>query len=71
MIAEKPVTYKYYTEVRVERGDTLWSIADRFMTEEYISRKAYVHEVQKINNLGCELQYGQRILVPYYSDDMK
>ena len=65
VIAEKPATYKYYTEVRVDRGDTLWSIADRFMTEEYTSRRAYVREIPKINNLGCEAQYGQRILVPY------
>lgn len=71
VIAEKPVAYKYYTEVRVDRGDTLWSIADRFMTEEYTSRRAYVREIQKINNLGCEVQYGQRILVPYYSEDVK
>ena len=71
VIAEKPATYKYYTEVRVDRGDTLWSIADRFMTEEYTSRRTYVREIQKINNLGCELQYGERILVPYYSEDLK
>ena len=71
VIAEKPATYKYYTEVRVDRGDTLWSIADRFMTEEYTSRRTYVREIQQINNLGCELQYGERILVPYYSEDVK
>ena len=69
--AEKPAIYKYYTEVRVDRGDTLWSIADRFMTEEYTSRRAYVREIQLINNLGCELQYGKRILVPYYSEEVK
>ena len=69
--AEKPAIYKYYTEVRVDRGDTLWSIADRFMTEEYTSRRAYVREIQQINNLGCELQYGKRILVPYYSEEVK
>ena len=71
VIAEKPATYKYYTEVRVDRGDTFGSIADRFMTEEYTSRRTYVREIQQINNLGCELQYGERILVPYYSEDVK
>ena len=71
VVAEKPAAFKYYTEVRVDRGDTLWSIADRFMSEEYTSRRAYVREIQKSNNLGCELQYGQKILVPYYSEDKK
>ena len=69
--AEKPAIYKYYTEVRVDRGDTLWSIADRFMTEEDTYRRAYLREIQQINNLGCELQYGKRILVPYYSEEVK
>ena len=71
VVAERPLTYKYYTEVRVDRGDTLWSIAGRYMTEEYTSRKSYVKEIQKINNIGCDLQYGQKILVPYYSEDRK
>lgn len=71
VVAEKPTSYKYYTEVRVDRNDTLWSIADRYMTEEYRSKKEYVREVQKINNLGLELQYGQKILVPYYSDTLR
>ena len=70
-VAEKPASYKYYTEIRIDRGDTLWSIADRYMSEEYTSRRAYVREIQKINDLGCDLQYGQRILVPYYSEDVK
>ena len=71
VVAEKPAVYKYYTEIRVDRGDTLWSIADRYMSEEYMSRRAYAKEIQEINNIGCELQYGQRILVPYYSEEMK
>ena len=65
------MTILSYTEVRVDRGDTLWSIADRYMTEEYTSRKSYVREVQKLNNIGCDVRYGQRILVPYYSEDVK
>ena len=70
-VAERPVTYKYYTEVRVDRGDTLWSIADRYITEEYVSRKSYVKEIQQLNNIGCDVKYGQRILIPYYSEEIK
>lgn len=69
--AEKPETFKYYTEVRVDRGDTLWDIAMEYMTEEYRSVSEYIREVKEINNLGVELQYGQFLTVPYYSDIRK
>lgn len=69
--AEKASVYKYYTEVTVGRGDTLWSIAERYRTEEYASMKSYIREIQELNQLGIEVQYGQRIMVPYYSEEVK
>lgn len=71
VLAEKPQTYKYYTQVRVERNDTLWSIAEEYMTEEYISVNQYVREVQKINGIGPIVEYGQYIIVPYFSEELK
>ncbi len=62
------ITYKYYTSHYVERGDSLWSIAKEYMTDEYTSVEAYISEVQKINSLrGTKLQQGSHICVPYYS----
>lgn len=69
--AEKPSAYKYYTDVRVQNNDTLWTIAERYMTEEYDSIEDYVHELREINNLGCVVEYGQQIMVPYYSEEEK
>lgn len=71
VLAEKQQTYKYYTEVRVQRKDTLWSIAETYMTEEYSNINEYVREVQKINDIGCTVEYGQRLMVPYYSEEKK
>ena len=71
VFAEKPMTYKYYTQVRVERNDTLWSIAEKYMTDEYISMNQYVREVQKINDIGPVVEYGQYLMVPYYSEERK
>lgn len=71
VFAEKPTTYKYYTEVRVQRRDTLWSIAQTYMTEEYSSINEYIREVQRINDIGYALEYGQRLMVPYYSQERK
>lgn len=71
VLAEKPMTYKYYTQVRVERNDTLWSIAAEYMTSEYISMNQYVREVQEINDIGPVVEYGQYLMVPYYSEEKK
>lgn len=62
--------FKYYTSVTVEKGETLWSIADNFIDYEYYKDKnAYVAEVEKINHLDSEemLLSGQILIVPYYS----
>lgn len=69
--AEKANVYKYYTEITVGRDDTLWDIAERYCTEEYDSMNSYIKEVQEINQLGIEVQYGQRIMIPYYSEEVK
>ena len=61
-------TYKYFTTVYVEAGDSLWSIANEYATEEYADLDMYIKEVRQINDLkGMQLQHGSYICVPYYS----
>ena len=58
---------KYYTSIEVEAGDTLWTIADEYMTEEYASRDAFMNEVRQMNHItGSSIRSGSTILVPYY-----
>lgn len=71
VMAEKPQTYKYYTDVRVQRGDTLWSIAEEYMTEEYKNVGEYIREVQQINHVGNVVEYGKLLVIPYYSEELK
>ncbi len=65
---EEP-SYKYYTQITVESGDTLWSIAKEHMDEEHYSGvNAYIKEVCTIN--GCKadsIKSGQNLIIPYYS----
>lgn len=65
--AERPEAVKYYADVRVGRGDTLWSIAEAYITDEYDSMAEYIHEIKEINHLGLDLPYGKILVVPYYS----
>lgn len=65
-------SYKYYTSVEIERGDTLWNIAEQYITPEYASVQAYVDEIKEVNNLGDdEIHSGQYIMVPYFSNVQK
>lgn len=66
------IRYKYFTTVYVENGDTLWSIASEYATDEYDDFDMYIAEVKKLNDLKSNtLQHGSHICVPYYSSTHK
>ena len=64
--------YKYYTSVRVETGDTLWDMADEYIEGLNISKSDYIAEVCELNGIfGDEIQAGDYIVMPYYSQELK
>lgn len=61
--------YKYYTSIEVQEGDSLWSIADRYITADYPDREAYMQELVALNNLSdTTIHSGSYLTIPYYSD---
>lgn len=70
--ATKAPSYKYYTAVTVRCNDTLWDIASRHMGEEYSSVKAYIKEIKEVNGMKSDaVYYGQKLILPYYSEEVK
>lgn len=65
------ITYKYFTSIQIEPGDTLWGLADRYADREhYASRDQYIEEVMTMNHLsGEELSAGSYLILPYYSPE--
>lgn len=64
--------FKYYTCITVEEGETFWSIASRYSDpDHYEDMDSYIAEVENINHLdaGKVLLAGQRLIVPYYSEE--
>ena len=64
-------SFKYYTSVTIEDGETLWDIADKFIDYNYYKNKnSYITEVQHINHLdeNCSIDAGQILILPYYSN---
>jgi cell division protein YceG involved in septum cleavage len=66
------VSYKYFTSVRIEQGDTLWTLADTYADENFKSRKDFINEVIRTNHLMDDsLKAGDYLIVPYYSSEFK
>lgn len=60
---------KLITSVEVKQGDTLWSIASAYISEEYDSIHEYIKEIKASNGLASdEIHAGNYIIVPYYAD---
>jgi len=61
--------FKYYTSIQIKNGDTLWSIAKKYITDDYNNIQEYIDEVKSINQLGPDdIHSGQYLTIPYYSN---
>lgn len=50
---EEQVKFKYYTQVTLAYGETLWDLSEDYIDyEEYKDKKEYIDEVQSINHLA-------------------
>jgi len=59
---------KYFKVIDVEVDDTLWSIAEEYISEEYNSIDDYIQEVKNIHNLtGDKIYSGGSLVIPYYA----
>lgn len=60
---------KYYTSVTVETGDSLYSIASKYYTENYESIEKYIYEIKKVNGIRSDnICQGGYLTIPYYSE---
>ncbi|MGN0382697.1 MAG: LysM peptidoglycan-binding domain-containing protein [Eubacterium sp.] len=62
------VNNKYYKSIKVESGDTLWTIADEYMTGGDCSRSEYIEEIKSMNGLTDEtIHAGKYIVICYWN----
>ena len=68
-----PAAYnKYYKSVRVEYGDTLWTIADQYIADLNIDKTEYIAEICELNHIEADdIVAGEYIVVSYYSKEVK
>lgn len=64
---EKEPVEKYYTSIRIEKGDSLWSIAGRYGSNSGLTTAQYVAELKSMNRLKDDLIHsGQYLTIMYF-----
>jgi cell division protein YceG involved in septum cleavage len=59
-------TYIYYKSIKIEKGDTLWDIANENLPEKYSSTEEYVKVLKEINGLSSDKIYsGENLMIMY------
>ena len=60
---------KFFTSYVVKSGDTLWEIANNYITPEYTDTNEYIREIITSNQMdSTDIYPGQLMLIPYYAD---
>ena len=63
--------YKYYKSIVIEQGDSLWSIAQEYKSND-VTTKEYVEELKELNALKSEnIREGQHLMVAYYDTELR
>ena len=58
----------HISSVQIEEGDSLWSLASEYYSEEFVSIPDYIEEIKRMNGLSSDKLYaGNYLLIPCYS----
>lgn len=59
------VTNKGYVTITVHKNDTLWTIAEKHMNNQYYDHESFIDEIVKINDLNnTQIYAGEQIMIP-------
>lgn len=57
------------SSVKIEKNDSLWSIASEYYTDDFRSIQDMIDEIKQINGLTSDtIKAGNYIVVPYYME---
>lgn len=60
--------YRYYKNIEIQSGDSLWKIAEMYNNSDMDIRE-YIHEIKKINGMRSnDIKSGNSLIIVYFSD---
>ena len=63
--------YKYYKSIEIKSGDTLWSIANEYKSEDCTTQE-YISEVKSLNGLSTDdIQDSHHLMIMYYDTEYR
>lgn len=64
---EDPIDYTYYKSIEIQKGDTLWDIAEQYSGNTSIPQ--YIEELKELNGLVTDDIHESHYLTIIYKDD--
>lgn len=64
-----PVYDRYYTNIEIQKGDSLWAIAKKYNKNSGMGIHEYINEIKKINNLISDtIENGDSLTIIYFAE---
>jgi LysM repeat protein len=61
---------KTFRSVKIEKDDTLWTIAENNMNEYHMNIHTYIKEIKVINNLTSDqINAGEYLIIPFFASN--
>ncbi|MDO5146861.1 MAG: LysM peptidoglycan-binding domain-containing protein [Eubacteriales bacterium] len=65
--ADQKIGEIQYKVIEIQRGDSLWSIAEENMTPGFSDIPTYINEIKRCNQLDSDrITSGHYLMIPYY-----
>lgn len=63
---------KQVISMRIQKGDTLWSIAKEYITDDYEDLNDYIREIKSSNGITSDtIHAGAYLIIPHYTSSSK
>lgn len=60
---------KCYKSIQIQTGDSLWSIAKQYYTDDWDNINIFIEEIKMFNGISNDnIHIGNYLAIPYYKD---
>lgn len=65
----RTVYERYYTDIEIQSGDTLWSIAKTYNKNSGMEIREYIHELKQMNGMvSDDIDAGESLTIVYFAE---